>query len=364
LERRATAKQVDCGRSGAEGNTEPMRKIGLVTDERFRAHQTGAMHPECPERLEVLDALFASQRYAAWPRVAVRPAGEDELGRVHTPTHIAAVASSAGRVHTEFDADTLASAGSFEAARLAAGGAIALADAIVGGELDAGFAALRPPGHHAEADHPMGFCLFNNVAIVARHLQAVHGLDRVLIVDWDVHHGNGTQHSFYDDPNVMYVSMHQYPFYPGTGAAQDIGRSAGEGTTVNLPMLTGTGGDVYDAAMREVVLPMARSFDPQFVLVSAGFDAHRDDPLASLHLDTATFARMTDALVDLAAETCAGRLALLLEGGYDLDALRNSVAAVLDRLESPQAPDLDDGELGQWGQEALAALTSRGVRKI
>lgn len=334
-----------------------MRKTGLVIDPRFRAHETGSHHPESPERLEVLEDLLGSAAFADWPRIAARKASEEELRLVHAPAHLSVVAQSEGRAYTQFDGDTSASAGSFEAACLAAGAAIDLADAVVDGELASGFAALRPPGHHAERDHPMGFCLFNNVAIVAQHLRRVRGLARVLILDWDVHHGNGTQHSFYDDPNVLYVSLHQYPFYPGTGAATETGSGAGQGATVNVAMPAGCVGADYEAAFREVVLPAARRFDPDFVLISAGFDAHRADPLASMNLETPAYASMTDAMVALADDCAGGRIAMLLEGGYNLPALRDSVEAVLARLANPEAPQLDSAELGPWGLETLAALS-------
>jgi acetoin utilization deacetylase AcuC-like enzyme len=335
-----------------------MRRLGLVTDPRFRAHDPGPHHPECPERLEVLESLFGTGDLRDIPRVPVRPATEEELTRVHRPALVRTVAASAGREHTRYDPDTSASAGTFDAACLAAGGAIELADAVLDGELDCGFAALRPPGHHAEADRAMGFCFFNNVAVVAEHLRRGRGLERVLILDWDVHHGNGTQHSFYDDPGVMYASLHQYPFYPGTGAAQEVGRGEGAGFTVNAPMPAGAGHDDYMAAFRELLLPVARQFDPQFVLVSAGFDAHRDDPLASIELTEESFAAMTDALVGLADEHCSGRIVLLLEGGYSLEALRDSVRVTLDALRGPRRFDAEQGSLNTWGQAARSALAT------
>jgi acetoin utilization deacetylase AcuC-like enzyme len=335
-----------------------MRRLGLVTDPRFRAHDPGPHHPECPERLEVLESLFSSGDLRDVPRVPARSATEEELTRVHRSALVRAVAASAGRDETRYDADTSASAGTFEAACLAAGGAIELADAVLDGEIDCGFAALRPPGHHAETDRAMGFCFFNNVAVVAEHLRRKRGLERVLILDWDVHHGNGTQHSFYDDAGVMYASLHQYPFYPGTGGAQEIGRGEGAGFTVNAPMPAGAGHADYMAAFRELLLPVARQFDPQFVLVSAGFDAHRDDPLASIELTEESFAAMTDALVSLADEHCSGRIALLLEGGYSLAALRDSVRATLDALRVPRRFDAGEGALNAWGVTARAALAT------
>ncbi|HSF99831.1 MAG TPA: histone deacetylase [Vicinamibacterales bacterium] len=335
-----------------------MRRLGLVTDPRFRAHDPGPHHPECPERLEVLESLFAEGDLREVLRVPVRPAIEDELTRVHRPALVRSVAASAGRDHTRYDPDTSASAGTFEAACLAAGGAIELVDAVLDGEIDSGFAALRPPGHHAEADRAMGFCFFNNVAVAAEHLRSKRGLERVLIVDWDVHHGNGTQHSFYDDRGVMYASLHQYPFYPGTGGAEEIGRGEGAGFTVNAPMPAGAGHADYMAAFRELLLPVARQFDPQFVLVSAGFDAHRDDPLASIELADDSFAAMTDALVGLADEHCRGRIALLLEGGYSLEALRTSVRSTLDALRAPRGFDSGEGALNAWGRSTRSALAT------
>jgi acetoin utilization deacetylase AcuC-like enzyme len=333
-----------------------MRTTGLVTDRRFQQHEPGPHHPERPERLQVLDELFASAAYRDLPRIDARPAREEELARVHEAAHLRAVAASAGKPLTRYDADTSASAGSFEAALLAAGAAIELADAVCARDVSNGFAALRPPGHHAERDRPMGFCLFNNVAVVARHLQAERGRKRILVLDWDVHHGNGTQHTFYDDPSVMYVSLHQFPFYPGTGNFDEIGVGSGLGYTVNLPMRAGSGPGEYAAAFRDVVVPTALRFDPDFVLVSAGFDAHLEDPLAMMSLDSAAFATMTDAMVEIADGCCGGDIVLLLEGGYSLEALRESVDAVLQRLARPQPFAAPAAELSPWSEAARKTL--------
>jgi acetoin utilization deacetylase AcuC-like enzyme len=335
-----------------------MRRTGLMADLRFLGHDTGRHHPEGPERAAVLCELFDGEDYRSFERVPPRPATEEELRRVHDQAHVSAVAASAARALTHFDADTPASPGSFDAARLAAGGAVAMADAIASGELDNGFAALRPPGHHAEGDRPMGFCLFNNAAVVARHLTAARGLSRVLVVDWDVHHGNGTQHTFYDSAEVLYVSTHQYPFYPGTGAPAECGRGAGAGFNVNVPMKAGCGDAEYAAAFRDLLLPIAEQFAPQFVIVSAGFDAHRDDPLASMGLSTAAFAAMTDALLGVADASAQGRLLMLLEGGYDLDALVASVAASVGELRAPRPFSAPDGELTPWGRLSRDALAT------
>lgn len=333
-----------------------MRRTGLLADLRFLEHETGDYHPECPERLAVLVELFGTDAYSDFCRMPPRGATEEELRGVHSHDHVAVVAASAGRPHTQFDADTPASRGSFEAARLAVGGAVEMADAILSGEIENGFAAVRPPGHHAEATRPMGFCLFNNVAVVARHLVAKRGLSRVLVLDWDVHHGNGTQNSFYDSDEVMYVSTHQYPFYPGTGSAVEVGRGRGAGFNVNVPMPAGAGDAEFRAAFRDLILPVAEEFEPEFVLVSAGFDAHRDDPLASLSLATSAYAEMTDALVGLADASARGRILMLLEGGYDLRALAASVATTVDHLRVPGRFDPVDGELTAWGRRAREAL--------
>lgn len=333
-----------------------MRRTALMVDRRFQDHRTGRHHPECPERMRVLCDLFEGEAFRDFERLPPRLATEHELRLVHDLGHVSAVASSAHRPHTQFDADTPACEHSFETARLAAGGAIAMADAILAREFDNGFAALRPPGHHAEADRPMGFCLFNNVAVAARHLVAERGLSRVLVVDWDVHHGNGTQHSFYDCPEVLYVSTHQYPFYPGTGAPAEVGRGAGAGFSLNVPMPAGCGDAEYLAAFRDLVLPVARQFEPEFVLVSAGFDAHRDDPLAQMALSTPAFAAMTDALVGVADQSAHGRVLLLLEGGYDLHALAASAAASVSHLREPGEFAAEGGELTRWGRLSREAM--------
>jgi acetoin utilization deacetylase AcuC-like enzyme len=214
-------------------------------------------------------------------------------------------------------------------------------DRIMDGEVDNGFAMVRPPGHHAEADHPMGFCLFNNVAVAARYLHERHDLRRVMIVDWDVHHGNGTQHVFEEDPGVLFCSLHQYPFYPGTGAAHEVGRGEAEGRTLNIPLPGGCGDSHYTAACEQVVLPVCRQFEPDFVLISAGFDAHLRDPLAGMRVSNEGFASMARRLLRVIAEVSDGRCAAVLEGGYDLQALSGSVLAVLEELGSTPTPEPD-----------------------
>ncbi|MGH7822600.1 MAG: histone deacetylase family protein [Candidatus Binatia bacterium] len=320
-----------------------MFTTGIVTDEAFLAHDTGAGHPERADRLRAIVRLLEEPPRANLLDVVARDATAEELLRVHVPEHVRRVAATAGKPFDAFDADTPTSARSYEAARRAAGGVLALVDAVVSGEATNGFAFVRPPGHHAEAVRPMGFCLFNNVAIAAAHLRAHHGLGRVLVVDWDVHHGNGTQHSFYRDPSVLFVSSHQYPFYPGTGSVREVGEGEGEGFTLNLPFPGGYGDREYVEAYLDIVEPVARQFRPELILVSAGFDAHRRDPLAGMEVSEDGFRLLARTVLRVAHEVCDDRVVAVLEGGYDLVGLTRSVGAVLDemtgaRLEDPVAP--------------------------
>ncbi len=301
---------------------------GLLADALYLAHENPAGHVERPERMRVLLEFAAELRRD--PRVVSidpRAATREELEAVHSPEHVARVAATAGRAHTMLDSDTFTSPRSDEVARAAAGGCVALVEAIADGRLANGIALVRPPGHHAERDRAMGFCLYNNAVVAAAALRA-RGLSRVAIVDWDVHHGNGTQEIFEEDASVFFASLHQYPFDPGTGAAHETGRGAGRGCTLNVPMTAGDGDDEWLAALGERVLPALRAFAPEFLLVSAGFDAHVRDPLGGMRLTESGFASMTRALLQCAAECCSGRFAAILEGGYDPSALRESVRAV------------------------------------
>ncbi len=307
-------------------------RTGLVLDARYAQHDTGPGHPECPARIQAILDVLPSYRRPSLLRLEPRLATREEVALNHDPRHIERVASTAARPFSAFDADTPACSRSFDTALLAAGGYLSLLDTIMGGDADNGFAFVRPPGHHAGADRAMGFCLFNNVAIGARYLRARYGMTRVLVVDWDVHHGNGTQDSFFGDAGVLFASTHQYPFYPGTGAATEVGSGAAAGRTVNVPLPAGCGDDEYVAAFESLVAPVARQFRPEFVLVSAGFDAHRRDPLAGMNVTEAGFRAMTRILMRVARDHAAGRLAAILEGGYDLQALRTAVPAVLDEL--------------------------------
>ncbi len=301
----------------------------IVTGVRNRdRHETGSWHPERAARLDAVDAAVhdvfgdGSEEVA---RIEPREATLDELGRVHSLSYLRALDDLCVEGGGELDPDTVVSPGSCSTARLAAGAGLTAIASLEEGRGDAAFVAVRPPGHHALADRGMGFCLLNNVAVTAAALTRQG--ERVLIVDWDVHHGNGTQAIFWNDPNVLYVSTHQYPLFPGTGAASEIGGAAARGLTINFPLPEGTSGDAFLLAFDEVLAAAAQAFDPTWVLVSAGFDAHRDDPLAGLSLSAGDFALLARRVVHLTP--APGRLVLFLEGGYDLAALRRSVAATL-----------------------------------
>jgi len=315
-----------------------MADTGVVIDPRYLEHDTGAGHPERPDRVGVL--LPMVQEVAARViAVAARPASGDELALVHDGAYVDEVAATQdARPWYAFDADTPTSPRSYATACLAAGGFLALLDAVMAKRVDNGFAFVRPPGHHAERRRAMGFCLFNNVAVGAAYLRQRYGLRRILIVDWDLHHGNGTQHMFESDPSVLYVSTHQYPYYPGTGAIDEVGQGDGEGFTVNLPLPAGCGDAEYGEAFTRIIAPIAHQYAPDFVLISAGFDAHARDPLGGMQVTEAGFRAMTQALLAVAAEHAQGRCAAILEGGYDLSAIRASSKQVLAELVGAAAP--------------------------
>ena len=297
-------------------------------DPAYLAHDPGRGHPECAARLEGAIAHLEQQPWFGELRpIAARPAAREWLETVHSAAYIDRVEQACLRGERTIDSpDVGVCERSHEIAVLAAGAALALADAVAGGEAANGFSLMRPPGHHAEHELAMGFCLYNNVAIAARYLQRRHGLDKVLILDWDVHHGNGTQHTFEADPSVCYISLHQYPLYPGTGAASETGVGAGRGTTLNCPMAAASTDEDYRRAFSEAVLPCIDRFRPGIILLSAGFDAHRDDPLAGINLGSDCFGWMTERVMESAARHCDGRIVSLLEGGYSLGALQHCVA--------------------------------------
>jgi acetoin utilization deacetylase AcuC-like enzyme len=332
----------------------------LLFDERMGRHDPGRGHPESPARLRAVQQALEPLAGPVWraPRLATRA----ELERVHSAPHIDQVEQLRGRAGA-FDADTSVSPGSIEAAYLAAGAAVEAVEEAVRGEHRQVFALVRPPGHHAESGHAMGFCLFNNVAVAAEHALAQLDCERVLIVDWDVHHGNGTQHSFAARRDVLFFSVHQFPFYPGTGALEERGQGAGEGYTINVPFPGGQGDGDYIGALSDVLLPAAERFAPDLVLVSAGFDAHRSDPLAGMHLSTEGYAAMMGLVRDIAERHADGRLVMTLEGGYDLDALAESARACVEVLHGASPPSVGspttsaagvlravrDGHRATWG---------------
>jgi acetoin utilization deacetylase AcuC-like enzyme len=275
--------------------------------------------------------------------ITPRRATREELLAIHSPDYIDLVASTAGKAHYRLDMDTSTSAQSYEAAILAAGGLMELIKAVMDGKLDNGFALVRPPGHHAEQNKAMGFCLFNNVAIAAKYAITNFNLDRILIVDWDVHHGNGTQHSFYEDPHVLYVSTHRYGFfYPGTGAATEAGRGKGEGFTVNIPISSRGDDSLYGNYFDSILKPIALEYKPQLILISAGFDIHYDDPLGGMEVTPKGFSRLTQILMEIAEATARGKLVITLEGGYSVSGQCESVKAVLKELSQNSPPDKKD----------------------
>ena len=304
-----------------------MGRVGLVSHPAFLEHDMGSHHPESPERLRaILGQLESTGIMSKLTRINPRKAEKEWIVRIHDPAHVQRIedkAPSSG--YATFDPDTSMSPGSLQAAYLAAGGVMSAVDAIMDNQVDQVFCAVRPPGHHAEVNRAMGFCFFNNVAIAARYIQERHGLQKVLIVDWDVHHGNGTQHVFERDPSIIFFSTHQYPHYPGTGAENERGQGQGEGMTINVPMCGGQGDEVYREVFQNVLVPAADAFKPDFVLISAGFDAHEDDPLASMAITTTGYGELTRMVSDIANTHCHGRIVACLEGGYNLQALATSV---------------------------------------
>lgn len=310
-----------------------MATTGFVQHPLCVRHDTGPGHPERPERLRAIERrLEGAGILSEVVRHEAREASAAEIEAVHVAGTTARFAALCAEGPRNLDGDTAVSVDSYGALLRAAGGALDAVQKVASGTWTNAFCALRPPGHHAEEDHAMGFCLVNNVAIAARYLQRELDFERIAILDWDVHHGNGTQHLFEDDASVFYASLHQYPHYPGTGAADERGRGNGEGATLNCPLPSGTRNADWIDALETHVLPAFESFAPQFVLISAGFDAHRRDPLSGIELDEEGFAVLTRRVLDFASSTCGGRVVSLLEGGYDLEGLAGSVEAHMREL--------------------------------
>jgi acetoin utilization deacetylase AcuC-like enzyme len=343
----------------------------IVSSERFADHITPPGHPESPERNAALETAAATIKKLAAEAAAVAaptlkatvevvepaPATREPLLRVHPAAHVDAIEATRGKA-SMIDADTYTSPDTAEVALLAAGAAVQAVDAVLDGKHKTAAALVRPPGHHAESARAMGFCFYNNVAVAAAHARA-RGLSRVAIVDYDVHHGNGTQEIFYDDPAVLYVSTHQYPFYPGTGAATEAGAGAGKGFTVNLPMEAGATDGDYLEVYETVVVPVLKQFKPELLLVSAGFDAHEADPLAQMRMTAAGLALVTAELRMAAVDASGGRVVLVTEGGYALKALNESLTGALMTLLFDS-----DGPYGYGSDAPLREATGRGQRAI
>lgn len=306
-----------------------MLRVGFVYHPDYLKHETGFAHPESPSRLQAILNYLESMPLAKELKFITPTAANVEwIYKIHTPEYVQMIKDRCERGDSVLDfGDTHVCEDSYNAAILSAGGVLTAIDEVLDKEknIDSVFCAVRPPGHHAETNRVMGFCLFNNVAIGARYAQLKHGCERIAIIDWDVHHGNGTQHSFYDDSTVLYISLHQYPFYPGTGAANEIGKGSGQGFTLNCPMNAGSSDADYLEAFDQKILPSLQSFQPELIMVSAGFDAHKDDPLANILLTDNCFIKMTELLMDVASKYCHDKIISVLEGGYNIDALSRCV---------------------------------------
>ena len=312
--------------------------LTLLASDQFADHLTPPGHPERVERHEVMQVVAAEFRKRGGNVVAPRAATDEEIARVHDREYLTLIRETAGRAMS-LDPDTFTSPRSYEVARLAAGAAVSAVDHVLDGpEGTRAFALVRPPGHHAERNRAMGFCFFNNIAVAAAHARA-RGLGRVAIVDYDVHHGNGTQWSFYSDPTVLFLSSHQFPYYPGSGAADEIGTGAGTGFTVNLPLAAGATDADYERVYATVAWPILRAFKPELILLSAGFDAFMDDPLGGMRLTASCFGRLTATLASVAGECCAGRVVAVTEGGYDLNGLAACLRAAIRALAGETVAD-------------------------
>jgi acetoin utilization deacetylase AcuC-like enzyme len=335
-----------------------MAKTAIMKSDIFLEHDPGFSHVESPDRLAAIYsglAEFEAESCFVFPEPEMAEHAQLEL--IHTVEHVRRIAETAGQGFVSLDPDTGASSRSYEAARLAAGAVVQGVRMLVDQEVDNVFALVRPPGHHAEADHTSGFCLFNNVAVGAAYGIKESGLGRIMIIDWDLHHGNGTQHSFYDTDQVLYFSSHMHPYFPGTGLLQEVGSGPGEGFTVNLPLSGGVNDLAYAAIFNDLVAPIARQYKPEMIMISAGYDIYYGDPLGTMAVTAPGFAYMTRVVRELAEELCDGRLLLTLEGGYSLEGLRDGVLASLGELaQTPLLP----GILEQTDEFKKASFGSPG----
>jgi len=337
-----------------------MARSAVVVDKDYLKHDPGEFHPERPERIRVLLDLADTLDNQKFDILPPKSATRTDVELCHSQDYINLLESTSKTNRYALDGDTITSRDSFAVGLLAVGGFLRLLDSIAAGESQNGFALVRPPGHHALSDRAMGFCLFNTIAIGAEHLKRAYGAKKILIMDWDVHHGNGTQAAFYDDPSVLYISTHQYPYYPGTGAINEVGVNAGEGYTINVPLPAGCADAEYVRVFQDIVVPAAERFEPEWILVSAGFDPHRRDPLGGMGVSEKGFAIMARMLLRLAERHARERIAFLLEGGYELAALRNSVVGVLEEM---QLGKNDDNDLSQPASNKLEPLL-RSIRQV
>ncbi len=337
-----------------------MRDLGFLIDDVYLLHDPGSRHPESPSRLEAIrSALEKFGAHERWVKVSPRLAHLDELELIHHSSLLEHVEKAALRAPSYLDADTVVSKDSFRTALLAAGGTLECIDSILTGKLRRAFAFVRPPGHHAEPDKAMGFCLFNNVALGAAYTRAEYKLERVAVVDFDVHHGNGTQACFYDDPHVLYISSHQYPFYPGSGDFNETGLKDGKGYTVNFPLPQGSGDGTFVPLYSSIVGSVLDQYQPQLILVSAGFDAHFKDPLGGLMVTTSGYASAAASLIQAADRNCGGRICFVLEGGYSTEALQECSRAVMTEMEIENPHELklsEDPLFREISRHAKASL--------
>ncbi len=313
-----------------------MNKTGYISDPFYLKHKNEP-HPENPGRLNAIQKnIESSKYYNNLTLIQPRKATIEDIAKVHGTGYIRSVEDSCRNGVRNLDADTVISADSYQAALLSAGAGLEALDKILEGTVGNAFCAVRPPGHHAEQNKAMGFCLFNNVGVIARYAQDVKNIQKIFIFDWDVHHGNGTQHSFYKDSSIYYSSIHQYPFYPGTGGVDETGTGDGLGSNLNLPMRAYSCDADYINAIEHKLIPVIQKFNPDLIIISAGFDAHENDPLAQINLSTDCYGKMTQKLMEIANDVCNGRILSMLEGGYDYSALADSVQLHVETLSSSQ----------------------------
>lgn len=331
-------------------------KTGIVKDWRYMEHDMGAFHVENPKRIEAIYRMVEKDISFPYTEIEPRPAKEKEIQMVHASSYVNAIKETSGKGRTQLDPDTATSARSYEVALLAAGGLLKAIDLVMDGKIQNGFAIVRPPGHHAEASRAMGFCLFNNIAIGAEYLVQNHGIKRILVIDWDLHHGNGTQHSFYSRSDVLYFSTHQFPHYPGTGHWDEIGQDKGKGFTVNVPLSGGKTDEDYLFIFRKILAPIASDFKPEFILVSAGFDIYKADPLGGMQISEDGFGALTSELMSVAHKFSKDRILFTLEGGYNLQGLSEGVKQVLLYLGG-------EGKKPQIGED-ISPITERELAPV